>query len=162
MGNYFTNFTSEQPIFSKIKVIYTAETSGNLTLFSSTMLFSRLEEITLLRAEAYAALGKRDLAIEALNKAANLRGTTPYNPASTKDLVDAIFEERRRELMGEGTRWYDIVRYNRIKNPVGTFIQKNGVALSFRQFEQAGGIYWPVSQDVINANSLITQNPYWQ
>lgn len=160
--NYFSNFMSEQPIFSKIKVIYPSATSGNLALFSSTMLFSRMEEITLLRAEALAVLGKRDQAIEALNKAANLRGTTPYDPNSSKDLVDAIFEERRRELMGEGTRWYDIVRYNRIKNPSGTFITKNEMPLTFRQFEQAGGIYWPVSRDVINANDLITQNPYWQ
>ncbi|QNN43447.1 RagB/SusD family nutrient uptake outer membrane protein [Pedobacter roseus] len=160
--NYFYNFPSEQPIFNKIKVIYTAQTSGNLTLFSSTMLFSRIEEITLLRAEACAVLGQRDEAISALNKAANLRGTVTYDPASGKDLVNAIFEERRRELMGEGWRWYDIVRYNRLKNATGTFIKKNGVPLTFTQFERAGGIYWPVSQDVINANPSVTQNPYWQ
>ncbi|MDQ0967146.1 hypothetical protein QFZ20_002549 [Flavobacterium sp. W4I14] len=160
--NYFYNFTSEQPIFNKIKVIYTAQTSGNLTLFSSTMLFSRIEEITLLRAEACAVLGQRAEAIAALNKAADLRGPIIYDPASGKDLIDAIFEERRRELMAEGWRWYDIVRYNRIKKATGTFIKKNGTALTFRQFEDAGGIYWPVSQDVINANSLVTQNPYWQ
>nr|WP_276903851.1 RagB/SusD family nutrient uptake outer membrane protein [Pedobacter kyonggii] len=160
--NYFYNFTSEQPIFNKIKVIYTAQTSGDLTLFSSTMLFSRIEEVTLLRAEACAVLGQRDEAIAALNKAANLRGPITYNPASGKDLIDAIFEERRRELMGEGWRWYDIVRYNRLKNFAGTFIKKNGTQLTFRQFENAGGIYWPVSQDVINANPTVTQNPYWQ
>jgi tetratricopeptide (TPR) repeat protein len=160
--NYFYNFTSEQPIFNKIKVIYTAQTSGNLTLFSSTMLFSRIEEVTLLRAEACAALGQRDEAIAALNKASNLRGTDPYDPSSGKNLVDAIFEERRRELMGEGWRWYDIVRFNRLKNPTGTFIKRNGTPLTFRQFESMGGIYWPVSQDVINANPLVTQNAYWQ
>lgn len=160
--NYFYGFTSEQPIFNKIKAIYTAQTSGNLTLYSSTMLFSRLEEMTLLRAEACAVLGQRDQAIAALNRAANLRGPIIYDPASGKDLIDAIFEERRRELMGEGWRWYDIVRYNRIKQSAGTFATKNGSPLTFRQFENAGGIYWPVSSDVINANSLIVQNPYWQ
>lgn len=90
------------------------------------------------------------------------RGPIVYDPASGKDLIDAIFEERRRELMGEGWRWYDIVRYNRIKNSNGTFIKKNGTPLTFKQFENAGGIYWPVSPDVINANSSVTQNPYWQ
>lgn len=160
--NYFTNFDSEQPVFSKIKVIYPSNTSGNVTLFSSSMVFSRMEEITLLRAEALAVLGQREAAINALNKAANERGFEVYQSSSTEDLIDAIFNERRRELMGEGWRWYDIVRYNRIKRSNGTFATKNGVALNFRQFEAAGGIYWPVSQDVINANSLITQNPYWQ
>ncbi|TCD20374.1 RagB/SusD family nutrient uptake outer membrane protein [Pedobacter psychrodurus] len=161
--NYFTNFASEQPIFSKIKVVGTqAETQGNFTFYSSSMVFSRLEEITLLRAEACAVLGQRTEAINALNRAANLRGPIVYDPASGKDLIDAIFQERRRELMGEGWRWYDIVRYNRIKKSNGTFIKKNGTPLTFRQFEDAGGIYWPVSPDVINANSSVTQNPYWQ
>lgn len=160
--NYFTNFESEMPVFSKIKVIYPSNTSGNVTLYSSSMVFSRMEEITLLRAEALAVLGQREAAINMLNKAANLRGPIVYLSASSKDLIDAIFEERRRELMGEGWRWYDIVRYNRIKKSNGTFATKNGVPMTFKQFEAAGGIYWPVSQDVINANSTITQNPYWQ
>ncbi len=160
--NYFYNFTSEQPIFNKIKVIYTAQTSGNLTLFSSTMLFSRIEEVSLLRAEACAVLGQRDEAVAALNKAANLRGTAQFDINGSANLIDAIFQERRRELMGEGWRWYDLVRYNRIKNPSGTYINKNGTPLTFKQFENAGGIYWPVSQDVINANPSVIQNPYWQ
>jgi len=157
--NYFYGFESERPIFNKIKVIYPSNTSGNVTLFSSSMVFSRMEEITLLRAEALAVLGQKDEALNALNKAVALRG---FNFSSTVDLIPAIFQERRRELMGEGWRWYDIIRYNRIVNSQGVFATKNGKTMTFKQFEQAGGIYWPVSQDVINANSLISQNPYWQ
>lgn len=159
--NYFYDFQSERPIFNKVKVIYPSSTSGNVTLFSSSMVFSRMEEITLLRAEALAALGQKEDAFNALNRACNLRGIS-FSPTTTPDLMAAIFAERRRELMGEGWRWYDIVRYNRIKNSNGVFAVKNGQPMTFKQFEQAGGIYWPVSQDVITANSLITQNPYWQ
>ncbi|MNT57679.1 SusD family protein [compost metagenome] len=123
------------------------------------MVFSRMEEITLLRAEALAVLGQRSEALNALNRACALRGFS--FTSDVPDLVAAIFQERRRELMGEGWRWYDIVRYNRIKNPQTVFATKGAKSMTFKEFEAAGGIYWPVSQDVINANSSITQNPYW-
>lgn len=159
--NYFYGFETELPIFNKIKVLYPSNTSGNVTLFSSSLVFSRLEEITLLRAEALAALGDISGAYDALNKACNLRGIV-YSTENSPDVLKAIFEERRKELMGEGWRWYDIIRYQRLKKSNQVFATKNGKDMTFQEFESAGGIYWPVSKDVINANSLITQNPYWQ
>ncbi|QPH38881.1 RagB/SusD family nutrient uptake outer membrane protein [Pedobacter endophyticus] len=149
--NYFTNYISERPIFSKIKVIGDGQTSGNLAFFTSAVVFTRLEEVLLLRAEALAVLGSRNEAISTLNKAADLRGTSPYTSATPIDLIDAIFAERRRELMGEGWRWYDLVRYNKIK--------RNNPA--FNTLISSGGIYWPVSSDILNANNQIKQNPYW-
>lgn len=159
--NYFYGLDSERPIFKKIKAINPASAVGELTMYNSSMVFSRLEEITLLRAEALAVLGQTDQALSELNRATALRGIT-FTPANTPNVIDAIFGERRRELMGEGWRWYDLVRFNRIKNSSATFTLKNGDALTFKQLEAKGGIYWPVSEDVITANSLITQNPYWQ
>ena len=149
--NYFTNFSSERPVFSKIKAIGAAQISSNFALFTSAVLFTRIEEVTLLRAEALAVLGQRDDAIATLNRAASLRGTTPFLSSSPTDVVDAIFAERRRELMGEGWRWYDLVRYNRIKrnNPAFNALLNNG------------GIYWPVAKDILSTNSSITQNPFW-
>ncbi len=158
--NYFYGFDSELPIFNKIKVLYPSQTSGNVTLFSSSMVFSRMEEITLLRAEALAALGDIDGAYTALNKACNLRGIV-YSTQNSPDVIKAIFDERRKELMGEGWRWYDIIRYQRLKRSNAPFAEKDGKQLTFKEFEEAGGIYWPLSQAVINANSSITQNPYW-
>lgn len=159
--NYFYDTDSERPIFKKIKVINPASAEGKLTYYNSTMVFSRLEEITLLRAEALAVLGQNDEALTELNRATALRGIV-FTTSNTPDVIKAIFEERRRELMGEGWRWYDQVRLNRIKNSNAVFAEKNGQQLSFKQFEAAGGVYWPVSEEVITANSMITQNPYWQ
>ncbi|MCZ4244856.1 RagB/SusD family nutrient uptake outer membrane protein [Pedobacter punctiformis] len=149
--NYFLNYSTEKPMFSKIKVVADARTSGDFALFTSAVLFTRLEELTLLRAEALAVLGQRNEAIDNLNRATNLRGIIPYGSTSSKDLIDAIFEERRRELMGEGWRWFDQVRYNKIK--------RNNAA--FNTLIDRNGIYWPVSKDVINANPSVTQNGYW-
>lgn len=160
--NYFYGFDTERPIFNKIKVLNPAKTSGNFAYFSSSLVFSRLEEITLLRAEALAVLGKRDEAIEALKASTALRGVAAYDANSTTDIIDAVFAERRRELMGEGWRWYDIIRYNRIKKPTGTFIANNGKPLTFAQAQSAGALYWPVASEVLRNNPQIKQNTFWQ
>lgn len=152
--SYFYNYETETPMFKKIAVIGGGSDvkPSNFMVFTSAILFSRLEEISLLRAEAMAVLGNRNEAISNLNKAAALRKTTPYADGSSTDLIDAIFAERRRELMGEGWRWYDLVRYNRIK--------RNNSA--FNKLIQEGGIYWPISKDVLSANPEINQNNYWK
>lgn len=159
--NYFYGFETERPIFNKIKVIYGAATSGDMTLYASSMVFSRLEEITLLLAESYAALGDDNNALIYLNQACEKRGII-YTKVDNPDLIKAVFEERRKELMGEGWRWYDIVREQRLKKLNTTYTIKNGQPLTFKEFEAAGGIYWPISQDVIDANKQIKQNPYWE
>ncbi len=149
--NYFINYYSDIPIFSKIKVLGDGTSNGIFAIYSSAIIFSRIEEIALLRAEALAVLNKTTDAIVLLNNVRVERNESAYTP-SDGDLIDAIFAERRRELMGEGWRWYDQVRYNRIKrnNPV------------FNKLIDEGGIYWPVSQTILSANKQITQNPYWE
>lgn len=149
---YFMNYTTDMPMFKKIAILGNDGAVGHYAVFSSTALFTRLEELTLLRAEALAVLGQRSEAIDNLNIVYSKRGVSPYQSGSTKDLLDEIFAERRRELMGEGWRWYDLIRYNKIKgnNP------------EFTKLINEKGIYWPISRDVLNANPKITQNTYWK
>ena len=151
---YFTNYNAEIPIFSKIKVLGDGGTDGQFAVYSSAIIFSRLEEITLLKAEADAVLNKINGingALAMLNLIRNKRGESSYDATVDGNLIDAIFAERRRELMGEGWRWYDQVRYNKItkKDPVIT-----------KLIEQ-GGIYWPIAASVLAANTNIQQNAYW-
>lgn len=153
LESYFENYNAEIPVFKKIRVIDGGEnTGGSFAVFNSAIIFTRLEEIYLLRAEALAVLGKEADAAAALNKIKTERGIKPFVPNSGADLITEIFEERRRELIGEGWRWYDLVRYNRIKrnNP------------EFNQLLDEGGIYWPISREVLNRNPNLVQNAYWQ
>lgn len=150
---YFTSFNTQVPIFNKIKVIQDGNTSDpSFRIYSSTIIITRLENITLLQAEALAVIGQEQSAADLLNTIRDLRKLKRYDKAVEGDLIDAIFRERRKELMGEGWRWFDLVRYNRIK--------QNDPA--FMQLIANGGIYWPVSEDIITQNPLIKQNPYWQ
>ncbi|MDI3322713.1 RagB/SusD family nutrient uptake outer membrane protein [Pinibacter soli] len=145
----FTNFTGEIPVFSKVKCVINSN-KGTLPMFNSAIVFTRLEEIKLLRAEAlYNIWGPASPeAVALLNDVRSQRGVAVYD--SRTDLLDAIFAERRKELIGEGWRWYDLVRYKKIKDP--TFV-KNMV--------NTKGIYWPVSVSVLATNPKLSQNSYW-
>lgn len=156
-ASYFVNFDGRYPIFSKIKVIEggSASTSGSgakFSFFSSVALFTRLEDIYLLRAEANSVLGDRQSAIDDLNAIRSRRGLANYSESTNGLVIDAIFKERKRELMGEGHLWYDQVRYNKIR-------QNNQ---AFTELIRTGGIYWPVSEQILQQNKLLTQNLYWK
>lgn len=150
--NYFTNYSGEIPVFSKIKILRDGDNDGDYRIYGSNLVFSRIEEITLLRAEAMYVLEDRNAAIELLNRIKQQRKTKPYNAASTTPLIEEIFLERRRELMGEGWRWYDQIRESRVlerKDALGKLITE-------------GGIYWPVSESVLEKNTQIEQNEFWK
>jgi hypothetical protein len=152
LTNYFENYNAEIPVFKKIRIVNGSTNNGDFAVFNSSIVFTRLEEIILLRAEALAALGQTNLAAQQLNRIKANRGINAVNPGPNVDIIDEIFLERRRELMGEGWRWYDLVRYNKLKrnNPV------------FNNLIDKGGIYWPISQEVLSRNPKLVQNPYWQ
>jgi hypothetical protein len=149
---YFTNFNGKYPIFSKVKVILGGSSDPTFRLFSSAIVFTRLEDVTLLRAEALAVLGEKQEAIDNLNIIRQLRKLKVYDETVNGDLIDAIFQERRREFMGEGYRWYDMIRYNKIR-------QRNP---AFTQLIMNGGIYWPLSPVILGQNTSLQQNTFWK
>lgn len=150
--NYFVNYSGQIPVFSKIKVLRGGTTNGSFVIFSSSIAFTRIEELALLRAEALAVLGQRQPAIELLNVVKKNRGIRGYTTFDGGDLVDAIFAERRRELMGEGWRWYDRIRLAKIK----------GNDAKFNKMFAEKGQYWPIAKEVLKANSQLEQNSYWK
>jgi hypothetical protein len=151
VSDYFSGYGTSNTVFSKVKCIRNASTDGSLAIYSSALVFTRIEEITLLYAESLASIGSIAEATDALDIVRNSRGIGLYSGASS-GLIDAIFAERRRELMGEGWRWYDQVRYNKLK--------KNDP--KFLDLINRGGIYWPIDEEVLRNNVKITQNDYWK
>ncbi len=150
--NYFENYDAQVPVFKKIRIVDGGNNiTGKFAVFNSSIVFTRLEEIKLLRAEALAALGRNAEAVDELNSIRGLRGVSGVNLKTGADLIYEIFSERRRELMGEGWRWYDLVRYHRLK--------RNDPA--FNVLLDQGGIYWPIAQEVLARNPKILQNTYW-
>lgn len=150
--NYFTNYSGEIPVFSKIKILRDGVVDDSYAVFGSNLIFTRLEEIALLRAEALALLGSRDESMALLNRIKTNRRVANYTAITKTPILDEIFSERRRELMGEGWRWYDQIRYNKIKN-----VNNKVVDLITND-----GIYWPIAKEILDKNGEITQNNYWK
>ena len=54
-------------------------------------------------------------------------------------MLKEIFRERRRELMGEGHRWFDRIREARTVGDDDAMIK----------LINEGGIYWPIAEEVL-------------
>ncbi|MGJ7031170.1 RagB/SusD family nutrient uptake outer membrane protein [Niabella hirudinis] len=150
---YFENFNAEIPVFKKIRVIDGGQyADGKFAVFNSSIIFTRLEEIKLLRAEAMAVLGNTSQALLGLNEVRLQRGLSLGFTDDKALLLNAIFIERTRELMGEGWFWYDLIRFNKLLH----------FSSQLTSWTSNGGIYWPVSKEVLKRNTKITQTEFWK
>lgn len=68
----------------------------------------RLAEMYLISAEGQGLNG-----LYRLNELRRERGLADIDPADETAYLDAVLLERRKEFLGEGFRWYDLVRTNR-------------------------------------------------
>jgi len=124
-------------------------------------------ELYLIRAEAYAkgspvqdALGMADLNAV---RAARIAGYVPEALVGAP-LIDAIANERRREFVGEGHRFFDLKRTTRTIVRGSTCgagatispISKCTLASTAREWS------FPYTETLTNANNNIVQNPVWQ
>ncbi len=75
----------------------------------------RNEELILIYAEAKAQTDQPDDAVIAINIIRNAAGLGNYSGGTSKEeLIDEILHQRRYSLFGEGHRWIDMRRYNRL------------------------------------------------
>lgn len=114
------------------------------------ILFYRLSDLLLLKAEAENYLNNPEGAITLINKIRTARELPLVNASITDQIIirDIILTERQFELMGEGKRYWDLVRNNvvlQVMTPI------NGM-------NDPRKILWPVSQNVMNRNPNINQN----
>lgn len=99
--------------------------NGNRPQRTDNIIFFRVSEMKLIRAEAlaFAAGTVTPEAVDALNDVRvnrNLPALTVADFASLNAFIDSVLVERRRELIGEGHRFWDLKRLARdIPKPVG-------------------------------------------
>ncbi|MDT3387902.1 MAG: RagB/SusD family nutrient uptake outer membrane protein [Bacteroidota bacterium] len=89
-----------------------------------------------------------------------------YNLYSSKtQMANLVLQERQRELMFEGKRWYDLVRRSRRDGNTNYLIsrvtQKGSENASVLQSKltRMDAIYWPYNKEEIQVNSNLVQNP---
>lgn len=150
-GSYFTNFDNSMPMFSKIKARSYTQTPV-IRNYQSAIVVFRLEELTLLRAEANLFINDLPAALGHLNRVRSQRGLPDFSTADGDMALEFILKERRRELLGEGWRWFDLARLQKI--PAYTTLTESDVL--------AGAPYWPLSGNTLRNNPLLSQNKFWK
>lgn len=116
----------------------------------------RLADIILLRAECRARLNMAG-AKDDLDRIRQRAGLGTYNGSTDAEtLRKEIFDERRRELFGEGQYYFDIIRNGYYRDLLyGKF-----KTLTDEEVRQ-GAFYTWISSDAFEKNTLMTQNTYW-
>ena len=155
---FFENFgnsnthTTQPPMLKKYSTGQQEDPNNKGAYFAnSNVLLMRLTGIYLLRAEALYKLGRTGNARSLLNEIRNRAGIGNFN-GSDADLLGAIFDERARELVGEGQ-----IAFDRIRNDYW-----EGCSWYSTERISKKGQYWPVHTDLFSANRELVQIPYWQ
>jgi len=113
----------------------------------------RYADVLLLKAEADARLGNVSEALTNLNLVRTRAGIPLFTRDDAPVVIDEVLAERRRELVGEFHRVYDLVRVGRLHefNPYVT-----------AQGEKDGAGFFPVSDEAFANNPNMEQTYYWQ
>ena len=114
----------------------------------------RYSDMVLLQAEAKARLGKWDEALDLVKKIrdrAGLQTPTANDFSAEDDVVNFILRERQVELVGEGRRWFDLVRTGKWKEVMGPI---NGL-------KDDGNELFPIHYSHLIENPKLTQNSYY-
>jgi tetratricopeptide (TPR) repeat protein len=127
----------------------------------------RLSDMYLLYAEALNQLGDQTNALKYVNLIrvrANLAPLLAVNFPDKRTLETAILQERQYELLGEGKRWFDLVRTDRVievMDPILTARQTLAGSSVTGWGTDKRKYYWPINRNVLNSNRLLVQNePY--
>ena len=131
---------------------WTVRKYGTASEDNNNIVYMRLAEMYLIRAEARAQQGKLTGASGAVADLNVLR-TRAKAPAITltaqADVLLAVERERVYELAFEGQRWYDLVRTGRAQAVMSAFSPNWD-----SHYER-----WPIPQREIQQNPALTQNP---
>ncbi|GAB2477008.1 membrane protein [Hymenobacter qilianensis] len=118
----------------------------------------RYADILLMKAEAILRGGGGTQA-DAL-KAVNEVRTRAKQPALTSLTMAQLLDERRREFLGEGLRWHDLVRSGTVLTTMNAWIAKEDASGKMRRNIGANDIIYAVPLNELSATpGLYDQNP---
>lgn len=130
------------------------ETNGNQNFY-----LARLADVLLLKAEAQASLGNISQAIALVNQVRSRAGIAAVDASSQSEAIDVILEERLMELAFEGDRWFDLKRMGKAVEVLSKQKDGNGNIVPTATNINQNRLLWPIPQDKLDANALLTQNP---
>ena len=122
----------------------------------NNMVIFRLADIMLLKAEALCAKSAPDYAgaLAIVNNIRTNRNAAPITGVTGANTLQTVTDERGRELFLEGSRFYDLVRLERINH------EQQFDDINTGEFA-AGKYYWPIDPSLFTLNPKLTQTSFW-
>jgi hypothetical protein len=143
---------------------------------SANWIFYRVPDVFLMKAEALVELGGSDnltAALEAVNKVyvrsnPTASPLTALNYSTQEQMRNLVLDERRREFLFEGKRWFDLLRVARragkSRDMVNKYIIPNAVLNSdvlLTKLSVMDALYLPIHKNELLSNPELVQNPYY-
>ncbi len=107
--------------------------------------------------------------VNTINKRSNCATSNQdikYDSYSSKSLMaNLVLDERQRELMFEGKRWFDLVRRSLRDGNTNYLISKvmrkgsDNASVVQSKLAKMDAIFWPYNKDELKVNNSLTQNP---
>jgi len=138
------------PYCNKLKASNTTPTDGG-----SNIVVLRYADVLLMLAETENELGNPETARTYLNLVHTRAGLTALPLQSQNDTRASIALERRLELIGEGHRWFDLLRTGAAISVMNTWFSDQGINIRIAQRD----LLLPIPQDQIDTDPSIKQNP---
>jgi len=118
----------------------------------------RYADVLLMQAEALIELNQTGAALPLINQVRARVNLAPLTATSQTQLRQLLRSERAKELSGEGTRWFDILRWKLMDDQAGIneLISRDP---DFTNFRLGVSKLLPIPQRDIDIDPGITQNP---
>lgn len=153
---YTYNSQPENRSFIK-KYLDINEIPSNPLDYSINFIVLRFTDILLLKAECVlnGASGSQAPDVDApVNQVRQRAGLDPITNVTLTQLLD----ERRKEFVGEGSRWHDLVRFGVVESKMTSWIASEDVLNQIQPFN-VNYIIYPIPQAELDTNpGLYTQN----
>lgn len=148
-GNYVKTTQRGVPFSGKLTRPTTVITDGG-----SDFVVLRYADVLLMLAEAENELGNATAASGYLNQVRARAGLGSATASTQAGLREAIDLERRLELVGEGHRWFDLLRTGQAMAVMNEWFDRQGRPIRISE----NNLLMPIPQSQINTDPAITQN----
>ncbi|MBN1184586.1 MAG: RagB/SusD family nutrient uptake outer membrane protein [Bacteroidales bacterium] len=138
----------------------------------ANFIYYRYADILLMKAEALAELGSFVESQEIINEVKVRANIAPIFPEqSISEFRTVLLEERGREFIFEGKRWFDLLRFAKrnhwanknflITILVNKVTDEDQAAILKGRILDPNGFYLPIPESDIKYNDKLKQNPYY-
>ena len=148
-GTYIDVTPAGTPYCKKLTAPATVITDGG-----SDVVILRYADVLLMLAEAENELGNTGTAIPYLDSVRVRAGLLPATALTQEDVRAAITLERRLELIGEGHRWFDLLRTGTAVTVMNKWFADNGILVTIDKHN----LLMPVPQGQIDTDPSVKQN----